>query len=76
MERSDPFCLSPEAAARLLAGQLDQVRAFGPGLLHVSCGANDNARADLLSADGVHFSSAGQAVLAAELVKALARVPA
>ncbi len=67
-----------------LAGQLDRVRAFGPDLLHVSCGAivadmwdhPVNSRADLLSADGVHFSCAGQAVLAAELVKALAQVPA
>jgi lysophospholipase L1-like esterase len=31
-----------------------------------------NDRPDLLSADGIHFSAAGQAVLAAELVKALA----
>jgi lysophospholipase L1-like esterase len=33
-----------------------------------------NARADLISADGIHFAAAGQAVLAAEVVKALARV--
>ncbi|MEW9556413.1 GDSL-type esterase/lipase family protein [Nonomuraea sp. NPDC050783] len=31
-----------------------------------------NDRPDLLSADRIHFSAAGQAVLAAELVKALA----
>ncbi|SHN75156.1 SGNH/GDSL hydrolase family protein [Cryptosporangium aurantiacum] len=32
-----------------------------------------NARDDLLSADRIHFSTAGQAVLAAEMVRALAR---
>jgi lysophospholipase L1-like esterase len=35
-----------------------------------------NSRPDLLSADGIHFSAAGQAVMAAELVKALAQVVA
>ncbi|MFD5700462.1 SGNH/GDSL hydrolase family protein [Streptomyces lasiicapitis] len=33
-----------------------------------------NARPDLLSADGIHFSASGQAVLAAEVVKGLAGV--
>jgi lysophospholipase L1-like esterase len=33
-----------------------------------------NSRPDLLSADRIHFSAAGQAVMAAELVKALAQV--
>jgi lysophospholipase L1-like esterase len=32
-----------------------------------------NSRPDLLSADGIHFSTSGQAVLATELVKALAK---
>ena len=33
-----------------------------------------NARPDLLSPDRIHFATAGQAVMAAEVVKALARV--
>lgn len=33
-----------------------------------------NDRATLLSADGIHFATSGHAVLAAEMVKALARV--
>lgn len=33
-----------------------------------------NSRPDLLSADGVHFSASGQAVMAAEVIKGLARV--
>lgn len=35
-----------------------------------------NSRPDLLSADGIHFSASGQAVMASELVKALARLVA
>lgn len=130
--------------------QMDPIVAFGPDLLHISCGANDlfrrrpdfeviestarrvferaaatgarlttftlgrafdvpafpdfpervralnavtealaaehdvivvdmwdhplNSRADLLSADRIHFSTSGQAVMASEVVKALARV--
>ncbi|MFI6082931.1 SGNH/GDSL hydrolase family protein [Streptomyces sp. NPDC051217] len=137
-------------AADTLARQMDEIVAFGPDLLHVSCGANDlfrrrpdfdlvertarqvfelaagtgarlttftlgrafdvpaipdfpqrvrtlnditlrlvgeydmvlvdmwdhplNARPDLLSADRIHFSTSGQAVLASEMVKALAGV--
>ncbi|WP_461009060.1 SGNH/GDSL hydrolase family protein [Streptomyces capparidis] len=34
-----------------------------------------NARPGLLGADGIHFAAAGQAVLAAEVVRALARLP-
>ena len=34
-----------------------------------------NDRADLLSADRIHFAAAGQAVLAAEVVHALAATP-
>lgn len=33
-----------------------------------------NRRPDLLSADGIHFAAAGQAVMAAEIVKGLARL--
>lgn len=33
-----------------------------------------NARPDLLSADRIHFSTSGQAVLASEVVKSLAAV--
>ncbi|SNR54937.1 SGNH/GDSL hydrolase family protein [Actinomadura mexicana] len=33
-----------------------------------------NSRPDLLSTDGIHFSASGQAVMAAEIVKGLARV--
>lgn len=35
-----------------------------------------NSREDLLSADRVHFSTSGQAVLASEMVRALAAAPA
>ncbi len=33
-----------------------------------------NSRPDLLSSDGIHFSASGQAVMASEVVKGLARV--
>ncbi|MEV6034796.1 SGNH/GDSL hydrolase family protein [Nonomuraea sp. NPDC052116] len=137
-------------ASRTVRTQLDRLGAFGPDLVHVSCGANDlfrpdpdyaaveasmgrvfefaagtgaqlttftlgrafvvpgyadwgdrvrrvnditrglaadhgavladmwdhpvNDRPDLLSADRIHFAGAGQAVLAAEIVKGLARL--
>jgi lysophospholipase L1-like esterase len=137
-------------AARTLAEQVEPMVAFGPDLLHISCGANDlferepdfvaiertlakvvglgartgaqlttftlgrafnvpffpdfsdrvqtlnaiiralaaqhgvvviemwdhpvNARSDLLSADRIHFSTSGQAVMASEVVRALAGV--
>lgn len=137
-------------AADTLDRQMDEIVAFGPDLLHISCGANDlfrrrpdfglaehtarqvlelaagtgarlatftlgrafdvtaipdfpqrvrklnditlrlaaeygmvlvdmwdhplNARPDLLSADRIHFSTSGQAVLASEVVKSLAAV--
>ena len=33
-----------------------------------------NSREDLLSEDGIHFSTSGQAVMASEMTKALAAV--
>jgi hypothetical protein len=33
-----------------------------------------NQRTDLVSADGIHFAASGQAVMAAEIIKGLARL--
>ncbi|MEU6775164.1 SGNH/GDSL hydrolase family protein [Streptomyces sp. NPDC046759] len=51
----------------------DLARAYGAVLVDMwDHPVND--RADLLSADGIHFAAAGQAVMAAEVVKGLAGV--
>jgi lysophospholipase L1-like esterase len=78
-EETDLFCLPPlDAAALLFDAPWRRFAMIGDSL---SAGHPINNRANLLSADGIHFSASGQAVMASEVVKQLAhqlgrRVPA